>query len=150
MLTFDANVLFYAVDHRDERKQNRSAGILRSAADHEDCFITIQALGEFAHAVVRQAVLSRSVAAQTAQDWALIFEPIAATPAAFETALTWWRQERLSYWDAMLVATVADAGATALVSEDLQDGASWAGVEVINPFAMDADDRLRSHGLPLR
>ena len=41
---------------------------------------------------------------------------------------------RASYWDALLIATAAEAGCTLILTEDLQDGTKLAGVEIHNPF----------------
>lgn len=145
MLTFDANILFYAGDGREPEKRDRAAALLRSAAGKGGAFLTLQALGEFAFAAVRKGLLARREAAGIARDWASVFDVKAADAEAFEIALDWWMEERLSYWDAMLVATAAKAGATALVTEDLRDGAVIGGVEFINPFAKGADKRLKAH-----
>ncbi len=51
-------------------------------------------------------------------------------------------EHRLSFWDAMLWATARQAGSSAIVSEDMQDGRRLSGVEFINPFAADAAERL--------
>ena len=71
-ITFDANVLFYAHDARDAEKHRRCAAILRVAMAGDGSFLTLQALGEFAHAVVRKGVLARAEAARAARDWALV------------------------------------------------------------------------------
>ena len=42
---------------------------------------------------------------------------------------------KISYWDALIVAAAARAGASRLYSEDLQAGQKLLGVEVVNPFA---------------
>ena len=149
-LTFDANVFFYAVDSRDREKHARCAAILRAAIAQSVGFVTLQALGEFSHAVVRKAVLSRREAAQAAKDWATVFDARSATPGAFDLALDWWADERLSYWDALLVATASKEGARACVSEDLRDGAVIGGVEIVSPFAASADGRLAACGLDLQ
>jgi predicted nucleic acid-binding protein len=41
----------------------------------------------------------------------------------------------LSHWDSLLVAGCGDAGVTSLYSEDMQHGADYDGVKIINPFA---------------
>ncbi len=146
-ISFDANVLFYAVDGRDADKQVRAASILRRAAAGRLGFLTLQALGEFSFAAVRKGLLSRREAAQSARDWATIFETRFASHEAFDRALDWWADERTSYWDALLIATVSTAGAAALVSEDLQDGAIIGGVEIIDPFGARATERLAVFGL---
>ena len=117
-IAFDANIFFYAIDERDPAKHHRCRDLLQNAIAAEIGVAPLQALGEFAYAAVRKDLLDRSEAALMARDWAIVFEVIAASPDAFELALTWWRDEQLSYWDALLVATVAKAGVTALLSVD--------------------------------
>ena len=149
MLTFDANVLFYAVDHRDGDKHKRCQGILRAAAAGSEAFLTLQALGEFCNATARKRVLPRAVALQVVRDWASMFAVHAADAGALDLCLPWWAEERLSYWDALLVATASTGGATAMISEDLQDGAVVGGVEIISPFVKDVAARVAVHGLKL-
>jgi predicted nucleic acid-binding protein len=42
---------------------------------------------------------------------------------------------RASYWDALLVATAAEAGCVAIITEDLADGAAVGDVRIRHPFA---------------
>jgi len=146
-ITFDANILFYSGDDRDPEKRALSAKLLGAAAERETGILTVQALGEFVNAAVRKALLDRRSAVAVARDWAAAFDVCAADAEAFDLALDWWAEERLPYWDALLVATAAKAGATACVSEDFNDGAVYGGVEIINPFANAAAKRLAAHGL---
>ena len=41
---------------------------------------------------------------------------------------------RLSYWDALMLASAREVGCTTFISEDLQDGARLFGLEIVNPF----------------
>jgi predicted nucleic acid-binding protein len=41
----------------------------------------------------------------------------------------------LTIWDSVVLAAAAEAGCRLLLSEDLQDGFTWRGVTVTNPFA---------------
>jgi predicted nucleic acid-binding protein len=41
----------------------------------------------------------------------------------------------LSHWDSLLVAAFQDAGVICLYSEDMQHGADYDGVKIVNPFA---------------
>lgn len=147
MLTFDANILFYAFDEGAVAKRRIAADILDAADLQGVGFLTLQALGEFVHAAVRKNLLSRSNAVRVARTWADIFHVSTADAEAFDTALVWWEEGRQSYWDALLVATASRAGASALVTEDFADGAVFAGVEILNPFAEGATQRLKAHGL---
>jgi predicted nucleic acid-binding protein len=60
--------------------------------------------------------LTRRQAAAAAKDWACVYVTLAASERAFELALDWWGDERLSWWDALLVSTAAHSGMTALKS----------------------------------
>ena len=51
-------------------------------------------------------------------------------------------EHRLSFWDAMLWATVRQSGCSAIPSEDMQDGRRLGGVEIVNPFTAEAATRL--------
>ena len=42
---------------------------------------------------------------------------------------------RLSWWDAVIVAAAAEGRCRLLLSEDLQEGFTWNGVTVTNPFS---------------
>ena len=60
-------------------------------------------------------------------------------PYSFEevrSALAQVESGRLSYWDALMLASARTAGCTVMISEDMQDGAHLFGLEVINPFAV--------------
>ena len=41
----------------------------------------------------------------------------------------------ISPWDAVILSAAADASCRLLLSGDLQDGFTWSGVTVANPFA---------------
>ena len=67
-----------------------------------------------------------------------LFPTAAASASAVRTALRIASAGHASYWDALLLATAAEAGCVAVLTEDLADGTTLAGVRIINPFAGDA------------
>ena len=42
---------------------------------------------------------------------------------------------QLGLWDAVILSAAARSGCRLLLSEDLQEGFTWAGVTVVDPFA---------------
>jgi len=42
---------------------------------------------------------------------------------------------QLGIWDAVILSAASRSGCRLLLSEDLQEGFTWAGVTVVNPFA---------------
>ena len=54
---------------------------------------------------------------------------------------------RASYWDALLVATAAEAGCRLILTEDLADGTTLGGVAIHNPFAAAGGLTARTRAL---
>ncbi|HUZ73330.1 MAG TPA: VapC toxin family PIN domain ribonuclease [Stellaceae bacterium] len=54
---------------------------------------------------------------------------------ADEAALPLAGDQRLSIWDAVVLAAAAEAGCRMLLSEDFEPGFAWRGVTVVNPVA---------------
>jgi predicted nucleic acid-binding protein len=44
------------------------------------------------------------------------------------------RASALSFYDALIIATAADAGCAVLLTEDMQHGRKFGGVTILNPF----------------
>jgi predicted nucleic acid-binding protein len=73
-------------------------------------------------------------AAQVAEDLINVFRIAAASAGAVRMALRTAANGHASYWDALLVATAAEAGCTTILTEDLADGTLLHGVRLLNPF----------------
>jgi predicted nucleic acid-binding protein len=134
--SLDANVLVYAADARAGQRHTRALHILVSAA-RRDCVLTLQALGEFFHAATRKRIVPRRNAAEQVRDLLEIFRTVAADGAAFRAALDWAERGTRSFWDGVLIATLASAGCEVLLSEDMQGGVRFGGVTVLDPFVGD-------------
>jgi len=55
----------------------------------------------------------------------------------------------LTIWDSVVLAASAEAGCRLLLSEDLQEGFTWRGVTVTNPFAVTLHPVLAAVLMPL-
>jgi predicted nucleic acid-binding protein len=98
------------------------------------CSLTLQAVSEFYSAVTRKAIMPPARAAALADSWLAIFRCAAVSTAAIRIALADAVAGRASYWDALLVATAAEAGCTLILTEDLADGSTLGAVAIHNPF----------------
>jgi predicted nucleic acid-binding protein len=134
--SLDANVLVYAADSRAGQRHTRALHILVAAA-RRDCVLTLQALGEFFHTAACKRIVPRRDAAEQVRDLLDIFRTVTADGAAFRAALDWAERGTRSFWDGVLIATLASAGCEVLLSEDMQDGARFGGVTVLDPFVGD-------------
>lgn len=135
--TLDSNVLFYYADDDAGERHMRALEIVERAAV-TGCHLTLQAVSELYAAITRKRVIPPAQAAAVARDFLTAFPTIAPTVNAVRTALATAAAGRSSYWDALLVATAAEGGCTAVLTEDLAGGGVLLGVRVINPFVGDA------------
>jgi predicted nucleic acid-binding protein len=132
--TLDTNLLVYSIDSAAEARHRLAREIVDRAVECE-CWLTLQALGEFYVAATRKGMTPPAEAAAQAADWLDLFPTVAASPSAIRTALAEAAAGRAFYWDALLVATAAEAGCTIVLTEDMSDGSVHGGVRVHNPFA---------------
>jgi predicted nucleic acid-binding protein len=131
--TLDTNVLVYSVD--------RTAGIRHLIAKDVvlraallPCWLTLQSASEFYVVVTRKSVMLPSEARSITGAMIDLFRTAAPSEGAVHKALAHAASRRASYWDALLIATAAEAGCTAILTEDLADATTLEGVRVINPF----------------
>ena len=77
-------------------------------------------------------------------DWQQFFPVISAKAATLTRALAAVKRNQLSFWDAMLWATIRDAGVATLLSEDFHHEQHLDGVQIINPFILNDFGELLS------
>jgi predicted nucleic acid-binding protein len=132
--TLDASILVYSVDRAAGDRHAIAKHIMRRASVRP-CYLALQAISEFYAAVTRKQMMPSATAAQVARDMMDVFQTIPVSASAIRTALGSAAGGRTSYWDALLVATAAEAGCTTILTEDLADGSTLFGMRVLNPFA---------------
>ena len=132
-VSLDTNILVYAMDRDAGERHGRAMDVLDQAVG-SDCILTTQALGEFFYVVTRKNGMPAKDAAEQVHDWMVLFPTVTASPAAVSTAMSLVVEHSFSFWDALLIATVKEAGVSHLLTEDMQDGRSVLGVWLINPL----------------
>ncbi len=131
--TLDTNILIYSVDSRAGLRHAIARQVVEMAAEC-DCRLTMQAISEFYAAVTRKNLMLRAAAAALAMDWLELFPCLPASTTAVRAALAAASSGRASYWDALLLASAAEGGCGAVLTEDMADGTVTEGVRVVNPF----------------
>ena len=131
--TLDTNILIYSIDSLAGVRQSMARQVIDLALQR-DCWLTLQAVSEFYAAATREGRMAVAEAAAQAGDWLDLFPCLPSSPTAVRTALAAAAGARASYWDALLLATAAEGGCTAILTEDLGDGTLLGGVRVLNPF----------------
>ena len=142
-VALDTNILAYAEGLNGARARASAIRLLRGLRP-DQTLIPVQVLGELFAVLVRKANRSRTTAAAAILSWGDAY-PLVETSgdviiAATDLAVT----HQLSIWDAIVLSAAADAGCRMLLSEDLQDGFTWHGVTVANPFATPQNPLLEA------
>ena len=131
----DTNVLVYLFDSSAPDKQARARELLAERGPAGELVLSTQVLQEFFVTVTRK--LERPLSAEVAEAVVrrLTAYPVVSTTVGLVTAaIALARAHQVSLWDALIVEAAREAGCEELLSEDLADGASFAGVRVKNPF----------------
>lgn len=133
----DTNILLYAHDLDAGARHCRAATLVRDLWETGGgAVISIQVLQEFYVNITRKItnpvppVEARGLI-EAYQAWQVECPDTAAVLRASEIQ----ERNRLSLWDAMIVATACQGGATVLFSEDLNHSRVIEGVRIENPFA---------------
>jgi predicted nucleic acid-binding protein len=130
----DTNVLVYAVDEDEPVRHDRARELL-DEVDPGTLVVSAQVLGEFYVTATRK--LTRPLTAADAARRVAQFATLTVVPLdtrLVATAIDLSTTAQISYWDALILAAAASAGCERVLTEDLQDGQTIAGVRIENPF----------------
>jgi len=136
----DTNVLLYAVDDKDLGKRDRARAWMAACWARRCGRLSTQVLNEFYWIARRK--FSSAIAAGDAraevrryQHW----RPWVVDHATVESAWAVETRYKLSYWDALMVASAQHQACTWLLTEDLQHGQDIDGLRILNPFLASPD-----------
>lgn len=133
-IALDTNVLAYAAGVNGQERQRAALELLGKLSESETV-LPLQALGEVFRVLVRKAKVSPRVARTTIVRFRDTYPVVETSSAVFLSATDLAVDHRIGIWDAVMCAAAAEAGCRLLLSEDLQEGFTWSGVTVVNPFA---------------
>ena len=131
--SIDTNILIYSINTDAGPKHQLASALVDALAD-KDCVLTRQALAEFFHAVTRKTKMPIEDAATMVQDCMELFPVAVADGRVLRRAMRLKEQESFSFSDAMLLETAGAAGASRLLTEDMQDGRLLGALKIENPF----------------
>lgn len=140
MRFIDTSVLLYAIsrDPAERRKTDIAIGLLDAPVG--ELALSVHVLQEFyvqATRVSRQGALPHQLAEEYIEHWQGL-EVQDNTLDLFRAAVVSSRRFKVSYWDAAIIEAARMMGCATVLSEDLSDGQSYAGVRVRNPFRQGA------------
>jgi predicted nucleic acid-binding protein len=130
---FDTNVLIYADDKADARKQKTAIALVAEHRRAGTGVVSMQVLQEYFVTVTRKLGLDSAIARRKVE---LLAEFDVAAPNLTDilAATDLHRLHSFSFWDALVIRTAKQSGCTVLLSEDMQDRREIDGVRIVNPF----------------
>jgi predicted nucleic acid-binding protein len=133
-VALDTNVLAYA-EGTNGAERRRPALDLVHRLPQETTLIPVQVLGELFNVLVRKAGRSRADAREALLSWRDAFPVIETSPNIMLMATDLATDHQFGIWGAVILSAASHAGCRLLLSEDLQEGFTWGGVTVVDPFA---------------
>jgi predicted nucleic acid-binding protein len=131
----DTNIVLYAFDDSEPRKQSIAQELLRKAVRTE-CVISVQVLSEICNTILRKLAVSHSI--DLLREILDQLEPVPTVSPDERTlrrAVDCRERYGLHFYDGMIIAAAERAGCKKIWSEDLNAGQEYFGVKVENPFA---------------
>lgn len=133
-IAFDTNVLAYAEGINGPERRHAALALIRRLPQ-EAVVVPVQVLGELFNVLVRKGGRSRSDARDALLSWRDTFPVVETSPEAILAAADLATDHQGGIWDAVILSAASQAGCRLLLSEDLREGFTRAGVTVANPFA---------------
>jgi predicted nucleic acid-binding protein len=130
----DTNIVVYAHDVDDRSKRDRARSVLRELWNDGTGVVSPQVLQEFYVTVTRKIAkpLAKDAARLIVSTYAIWCVDVGSAEVA--AAFRIEDEAKIGFWDALIVAAAARAGARRLLSEDLNAGQTIAGILIENPF----------------
>jgi predicted nucleic acid-binding protein len=138
MNAIDTNVFVYAFDASEPTKQQRARDffdhvVASSAPTVIRWQVAVELLARFRKWEAGGVMLHDDVRVRFERfldTWNIVPPTIRILAASFQLKDNY----SLSHWDSLLIAACLEAGVTRLYTEDMQSGANYGGVEIVNPF----------------
>ena len=128
----DSNVILYLLSH-DAAKADKAESILQAGG-----VISVQVLSEVVSVCQRKLKMPWDEIDAVLQAVKASVQVVPLTEATHELAVQICKRYQLSFYDAHICSAAIIAGATVLLSEDMQDGMVVDGLVVKNPLKLRA------------
>lgn len=142
-VSLDTSVLAYA-EGTNGAQMKEAALRLIHRLPVASVVLPVQALGELFNVLVLKAKRPAANARAAILGWRDAYAASDTSSAVMLSAADLATDHHLRIWDAVILSASAEAGCRLLLSEDLQEGFTWRGVTVTNPFSATPHALLRT------
>ena len=147
-VALDTNVLAYAEGANGVTMREKALKLIQRLPPGA-IVLPAQTLGELFNVLVRKAKRSPVRAREAVLSWRDAYEVVETSASVIVGATDLATDHGLTIWDSVVLAASAESGCRLLLSEDLQEGFTWRGVTVTNPFAATLHPMLAALLIPL-
>jgi len=133
---FDTNILVYAFDAADPRKQTIARNLIRDHGSTGNLYLSTQVLQEFYVVTtrVKRQLLTTELAAEIVSDLAE-YSVVTLDNHLIKQAMLRHQNKAFSFWDSLIVEAALSSGCSTLYSEDMQNGLVINNfLTIYNPF----------------
>lgn len=133
----DTNILIYALDRNEPKKQQIAAQLVRDAMVTARGIISTQVVQEFLNAA-RRKFAQPMTTAESRQHLQTVLRPLCqyfSSISTYDRALLIAEETKFHFYDALIVAAAVESGCRTLLTEDLQHGRKIGNLTILNPFA---------------
>ena len=140
-VALDTNILAYAEGVNGAAMKETALELVEKLPEGA-ALLAVQTLGELFNLLVRKAGRAPAKARRAILNWQDAYPLIETSGEVMLAAADLATDHQLSIWDAVILSAAAEAGCRLFLSEDLQEGFTWKGVTVTNPFATPKHELL--------
>ena len=133
-IALDTNILAYAEGANGPAMRNKALDLIQRLPS-EAIVLPVQTLGELFNVLVRKMKRRPARARGAVLSWRDAYPTVETSSSVMVSAMDLAANHDLTIWDSVVLAASAEAECRLLLSEDLQEGFTWRGVTVTNPFA---------------
>ena len=130
----DTNIIVYANDKRDKHKQKRCIDLIAQALQARQATVSTQVFFEYANVALSKLGQSASVVRRQIE----LLSTLPVIPQSAALAIRAVEIKELygiSFWDASIVAAAEAGRCSRILSEDMNAGQLYCGIQLANPFA---------------
>lgn len=147
-IALDTNFLLYAEGINDATRRDVARDLVLRLP-YGAAVVPVQVLGEVFRVLTGKARYDAATARATILNLRDVYTLLDTTQQTLVSAMDLVADHQFSIWDAIILSCAAEADCRALLSEDMQDGFTWRGVTVIDPFAAQPHPLLEDLLRPL-
>jgi predicted nucleic acid-binding protein len=136
MVFIDTNIFIYAHDNSDPLKSEIAKTLILDQVSMNRAVISFQVIQEFCNATLKESKHLLDVKDVKRVINELLMPLVAHTQNELfiQKTLDLFNSYSLSFYDAAIIQAANDLGCDIVYSEDMQNGANYDGVIVVNPF----------------